>query len=524
MASALLLLFFGSWLASLLWTRVAIGLAYRTRTVDRPGHRKTHARPVAYLGGLGLMAGILSALTGGIFFHFSGLGPDDNLTVLLACLVPALIMAVLGLVDDIREISVAVKLTVQLGVASFFCYFFFRFEVLQLPGFHPMDLTYLGLPISILYLLAITNSFNMIDGSDGLCAAVSLVVFLFEAIVAADCGQPHLICLCVAAAGACAGFLAWNRPAARVYLGDAGSQGLGMLAACIMVALGSRPLGFNSAALNPAQPFQYQMPLALLLVGYPVLEISLTIARRGLQGRSLWRGDQGHLHHRLAHLGIGAWGILAVAVCLTVLSGAVGLAIFEHLKGLAAVLLLLLAGCGGLMLQVLGFTHFFHRNWLEERRPHFSLARHYSSSQMIKLRLAQSRREILHLVAQFSNELGVEACQISFGQKIQSWAWKRRRGGGKPAAMRARRLVQSSAGKVSIRAEWKFAEDDPSLDHELAMELKVIMAELMKKALFQLQTMDSTLGTAGGHFDSAEKLRVHVLSRRVQRVGRKRAS
>jgi UDP-GlcNAc:undecaprenyl-phosphate GlcNAc-1-phosphate transferase len=465
-------------------TGFAIPLAYRVRAFDRPGHRKTHRHLVPYLGG----CAVFLALAVPLLLLSWGRARSLSLPALWVCLAPAFLAMVLGLIDDLRDMRALVKLTLQAAMALAFSLFAYRFQILHIPGLPPMDLGWTAVPVTTFFILAVVNGSNMIDGSDGLYASASAASFACAALAAGGQTQRSLALLASCASGACVGFLAWNRPPARIYLGDAGSQGLGFLLACILVALGAGEPGARLAAPGGQawQPYHYQLLLAVLIAGYPALEVMLSVLRRGLQGRHLFRGDQGHLHHRLSRLGLSRFGIAAAAAGFNLLCGGIALAVLGHEKGQALVLALVLAGLLGLALPWLGYAHFFQRRWLQERRPSFAMADHFAAMQSAKLELAQDAGEVLALLVQVCHEFGFARCRLSLPQRLAGglgWVWDWRCIGQEQHQGLLEHVQVHAVGS----AAWISTVRDG--EAEVMMESRVLSSELMVKVLKRIHCL-----------------------------------
>jgi len=492
---------FGKWfvlLAALLGVvlgRVCLDWATRMHWVDRPGHRKSHKRPVPYLGGMALFASMV--LTVPILTFLCGVSelPGFSLSSLLWCFLPALGASALGLWDDLFDMPARVKFIGQGGLALLFSLFAYRFSVIHIPGFAPIGLDpAVAAVVTTFFILAIVNGFNMIDGSDALCLSASITALFWIALLTQWQGQPHLVALSLAGCGACLGLLYWNKPPARMYGGDAGSQGLGFLVACMLVAAGAGEPGqfFNDlSAAASRQPFRFQIVVACLLAGVPALEVFLTVARRGLQGRPLGRADQGHLHHRLARLGLKPRGVAIVAAINNIVIAAIILAVLSGHKGLAVLVIIGQVALWVLGLQKLGYGRIFQRRWLDDRRPHFAVANHFTNMQIAKLKLATNRDEVLALVAQACHEFGVLECRITLRDRtntyrLWTWAWQDPAPLPVPARLRHLPHIADRARLPGRRnhAVWTLVNDER--EYELTMDMRVLMVEFMARALERL--------------------------------------
>jgi UDP-GlcNAc:undecaprenyl-phosphate GlcNAc-1-phosphate transferase len=246
-------------LATVLVTPIAGRVARATGVVDRPGPLKVQTHPVPYLGGVAVFAGLA--------------GPVGWAQPLL--LVPLGLALLLGLADDAADVSPRLRLAGELaiGVAT----------AVVLPG----SLSLVGAAVMVLVVVALLNAVNLLDGLDGLAASVAGLGALGFA-VALD-GDARVTAMAIA--GALLGFLVWNRPPARIYLGDAGSYlvgvGLALLLALTFVA--------DDGVATPAG--------ALLFVAVPVADTTIAIVRRRRARRPLFQGDRGHVYDQLVDMG-----------------------------------------------------------------------------------------------------------------------------------------------------------------------------------------------------------------------------
>lgn len=327
------------WLIGVLTAVVACGttwfitpsivrLAHRLGAVDQPGPRKIHVAPIPRVGGLAVFLGF----TVGLAFASFATGYATNaerarVGYWSVLAIAAFSMLILGLVDDLRSVSFQWKFTIQIAAAVVVWASGFRIELLGLP-FVPSGvvLGWLSLPVTILWIVGITNAFNLIDGLDGLAAGTALISTTAVAIIALYGGRVAVSALSVALVGSLAGFLRYNFNPAQIFLGDSGSMFLGFTVAVISIH-GSQK---NIAAVAVLAP--------LLIMGYPILDTGIAIARRlnTVRSDSAGRGgvryiarnayrvflpDRGHLHHRLLEAGMSHKGaVLALYCCALALA------------------------------------------------------------------------------------------------------------------------------------------------------------------------------------------------------------
>jgi UDP-GlcNAc:undecaprenyl-phosphate GlcNAc-1-phosphate transferase len=242
--------------------------------------------------------------------------------VTAATLIVPLLLAVamvtgVGLLDDVRGVSPSVKLAVQ-TVASLLLYACgFRIEVVSNPLGGSIDVGALSIPLTVLWLVGMSNAFNLVDGLDGLAAGLGFVSTLGLLVAAAANGHSETTVVAAALAGALLGFLPYNFSPARIFLGDCGALTVGFVLAAVAVR-GSMK---TSAAIAVAVP--------LLALALPILDVALAVVRRFVRRRPVFRADKDHIHHRLVALGLtprrAVMTLYGVAAVFTALAMAVAM-------------------------------------------------------------------------------------------------------------------------------------------------------------------------------------------------------
>jgi UDP-GlcNAc:undecaprenyl-phosphate GlcNAc-1-phosphate transferase len=422
---------------------------------------------------------------------------------------------VVGLFDDLRNLRARYKFIGQVVVVWVFVYFGFRFEVLHVPGLPAMYLSYFAVPVTMFWMLSIVNAFNLIDGLDGLASSVAGSSFIMLAACASALGNLSGMTLAVCALGAAVGFLFYNWKPAKIYLGDAGSSGIGMFMAASLVALG-RTYGVDY--YNPnleksiGQPFVYQIIIATLIVAYPAMEITLSVFRRLLHGRPISRADRGHIHHRLLKAGLGVRAIACVAMVVNVIPALAVYQILIQQKGKAAWILLAFAVVMGVGLSMLGFFDFLKPKVLGRLRPHFRIVHHFIEMQRAKLGLAQSRREVLALVNQTCQEFGVQNYRMVLvpneeGKGGLDYTSQFKHQLSLPVVLEFLQTKHQGADKFNDQiklsdgkggAHWVFESHE--VDEELDVEYRVLFSEFMKESLeacVRIGEQKDTLEVAG---------------------------
>ena len=254
--------------------------------VDQPSERRINKVPIPRMGGLAIFLGFV--LTALLFVPLS--------TQVTGILLGAVIIAVMGAVDDIVSLNPWVKLGGQIVAAVVVIRCGVVFNAVSNPN--PLsevlfiEIGWLSVPLTILWIVACTNAVNLIDGLDGLAVGVSTISSLTMLVVSLIVSEPPVSLLLAALTGACLGFMPYNLNPAKIFMGDVGSQLLGFVLSTVSI-LG---LFKMHAIITFVVPF-----LALAL---PLADTTFAFFRRILRGQSPFHPDRGHLHHRLLDMGM----------------------------------------------------------------------------------------------------------------------------------------------------------------------------------------------------------------------------
>ena len=313
-------------LVALITTPVVRSLAVRMGAVDVPKDgRRMHDHPIPRMGGLAIFFGfILSVLI------FQTLTPS-----LRGMLLGSVIIVVLGILDDIYALPALPKFLIQIVAALVAVLEGNRIEFLSNPNIFSKEpfweLGWLSIPISVLWIVAITNSVNLIDGLDGLACGVSTISSMTLLVIALIVSEPDVAILMAALAGACIGFLPYNLNPAKIFMGDTGSTFLGFILATVSI----QGLFKFYAIISFAVPF--------LMLGLPIFDTCFAILRRVAKGQSPMSPDRGHIHHRLIDMGFSQKQAVAV---LYIISAILGLsAVVLTTIGVVRAMLFLMALC-----------------------------------------------------------------------------------------------------------------------------------------------------------------------------------
>ncbi len=286
--------FVSSLLVALLVTPFITRLAHANGWYDEPAQgRKIHAHPIPRVGGVAVVMAFFTPLFGLAIYtnRISALLYADATLVSALCLGASAIVT-LGLYDDLRGTDAPQKLFVQSAVAVGLWWAGFRMELLGNPFGAPIELGLLSLPMTWLWIVGVVNALNLIDGLDGLASGTALIASIVLFGVAFVEGAILLCVFTAALAGALLGFLFFNFNPARIFLGDSGSMFLGYVLAT--TSLWTQVKAATAVALL----------IPIVALGLPILDTTLSFVRRLAKGKSPFRADGEHMHHRLIALGL----------------------------------------------------------------------------------------------------------------------------------------------------------------------------------------------------------------------------
>jgi len=326
----LILLFCSALLLSAVLTRFVRDLAHAHGWLERPAlDRHVHTIPLPRIGGVAIFASFAIVIGSTILIQRSWHSAVNlPLAPVLKLLGPALIIFFLGLYDDLRGASPGLKFLVQAFAAALLYFGGY--------GVHHFDLvlsgrvlqSFIGLPLTILWVLLITNAFNLIDGLDGLAAGSALfsTILIFALTLFAPNAMVSM--LSIALAGAILGFLRFNFHPASIFLGDSGSLFIGFIISALAIASSQKA------------PTIVAISIPLVSLGFPILDVILAVGRRFLRGKPLFLGDRDHIHHKLLKRGLSQREAVLLLYAVTAGFGFMSLILLHKSTEIALILAL----------------------------------------------------------------------------------------------------------------------------------------------------------------------------------------
>lgn len=276
--------FLGAFGISLVATPFAKWLSIKLHAIDQPKARGMHHQPMPRMGGIAIVMGFMVTVL--VLFPFvQGLETKQ----FIGFLIGSLMIVVLGIFDDIYTLKARFKLAVQIAAALVVIFSGIRIDVVLWPV--TAALQAFSIPITLIWIIGVTNAVNLIDGLDGLAAGVSSIAAISLMVLCIITGSESAVVLSAALAGACLGFLPRNFNPAEIFMGDTGSTFLGFV-----LAVSSIMGVFKGYAV-------LAVVVSMLCLGLPVFDTLFAMCRRMAKGQSIMEPDRGHLHHRLIDRG-----------------------------------------------------------------------------------------------------------------------------------------------------------------------------------------------------------------------------
>ncbi len=330
---------FGVSLASTPFVKV---LAYKIGAIDVPKDaRRVHDHPIPRLGGLAIFYGFLISI-----LCFATVD-----TQLKGITIGCLIIVAVGIVDDVKQLSAKVKFVLQIVTAVIVVLHGVTIKYISVPSFIVeggiLNLGFMSIPITIVWIVGVTNAVNLIDGLDGLAVGVSSIATFSLFFIAILTREFQLAVITAALAGACLGFLPYNFNPAKIFMGDTGSTFLGFMLSVICI----QGLFKGYVIISFIVPF--------LILGLPIFDTGFAIVRRIWNKKPIMAPDRGHLHHRLMDMGFSQKQTVAILYVIASILAMSAVVVLEGGAYWAAVFVI------AIVLFVIFGYHFYKTNHKE---------------------------------------------------------------------------------------------------------------------------------------------------------------
>jgi UDP-N-acetylmuramyl pentapeptide phosphotransferase/UDP-N-acetylglucosamine-1-phosphate transferase len=286
-------------------------LAARFRLVDLPNRRSAHSLPTAHGGGVAIVL-VTAVASLVVALRWPALAGRSLLGVVL----PSLVIACVGMVDDIRPVRPAYRLVIQIVAACWMTWVLGPLARIGVPGAGTLDLGWVGWPLTVVWIVGMINAYNFMDGADGMAALAAVVVGASMALIGLESSALAVMLLAAIVAAASGGFLVFNWQPARVFMGDVGSGFLGLMFAGL------------SLLLDPSQRDRTFLPAILCLWPY-VYDPFVSVLRRLWHGHNPLEPHREFLFHRLIRSGVSHASTAVLYAMLSIGGGLLGLAALE---------------------------------------------------------------------------------------------------------------------------------------------------------------------------------------------------
>jgi UDP-GlcNAc:undecaprenyl-phosphate GlcNAc-1-phosphate transferase len=322
-----------SFVSALVATWLCKKIAVRLGIVDKPDSLvKTHKAGVAYLGGIGILVGLTTGLLVGVYCLYDQEHLPKTFRWLTGVLAGGSVACFIGLADDILDMKPYQKMLGQIGAAVILVAVGIRPSLSFLEAYFGWSVSedteiFLGIGIVIAFVLGATNSLNLLDGLDGLCAGVTVIIAAALLALAIHLGtwasstvggDSVRVIVCLGLLGAVCGFLPFNRHPAKIFMGDAGSMLLGFVAAALMILFAEKAVRWWIASV--------------VVFGLPILDTAVALIRRLINHRPLFVSDRGHIYDQMIDRGIPLTRTVVICYGLAAMYALIGVGLSLRTK------------------------------------------------------------------------------------------------------------------------------------------------------------------------------------------------
>jgi UDP-GlcNAc:undecaprenyl-phosphate/decaprenyl-phosphate GlcNAc-1-phosphate transferase len=307
---------------TLILTPLGRALAFKLGAVDRPSKRKIHKNIIPRFGGISIFISFIVAVVFALMTarYFGVRLSDKEILSVTGILSGGALITLLGIFDDLGGVPPIWKLAGQVLASCIAVYFGVQIFFVSTPFTKVLMLGIWAVPVTIIWMTAMTNAINLIDGLDGLASGITFIAGATLFIVAIKMGQYDSAILLAALAGTAAGFLRYNFFPASIFLGDSGSLFFGFMLACASI------VGVLKSTLVIA------LIIPIVVLGIPIYDTANAIIRRAISGRPIFEADKKHIHHRLLKAGFNQRQVVIMIyiACLILSVAALAAAVFDN--------------------------------------------------------------------------------------------------------------------------------------------------------------------------------------------------
>jgi len=388
-----------------------------------------------------------------------------------ALLLGGLLVLTLGIYDDLRGADATMKFSFQILAAVVVCVVSGPVRSVSFPLVGEVELGLAAIPVTLLWIVAVTNAFNLIDGVDGLAAGVGALVCGVSFFIAYMHGRVYLMVLAAIMTGSLIAFLRYNFYPASIFLGDTGSLFIGFTIAV---------MSFQSSMEGPTTVL---ILIPICVLGYPLLDMSLAVVRRALKGKPIFSSDRSHIHHKLLASGLGHRATSMVAYGMTLLF--VGLAIF-HIYGrdrATGVLLIVTLAVLAMMFRTFGYWEFVRDRLKLTLRRKYRIYNLVAKTIWLKMEDATNLDELWALLCNLGQEFDLHSMQLHLSGSERKWRNPTAEG----SAEHSVREIDLGPGVGSLRTS-----HDGQKDWDILTEQNILLEKTGEKLSRNLRRLRGT--------------------------------
>jgi UDP-GlcNAc:undecaprenyl-phosphate GlcNAc-1-phosphate transferase len=463
-------------------------LASRLGAVSEPGGRHVNGQNIPRLGGLAISlawAGplLVLALTSTRFSPLlSGHGRH-----LIGIVGGGLLLCLVGALDDLKGLRAVHKLAAQLVVATGAFALGFRIEGIFLPFIGTLEMGAFALPITLLWIVGVTNAVNLIDGLDGLAAGIAFFAALTSFVIAHLSNSPFVALSMVTLMGALVGFLFFNFNPARIFMGDSGSYFLGYLLATTALTGGLQQKASTAVSLL----------VPIIALGLPIFDTLFSMVRRLLERRSIFSPDRGHIHHRLLELGLTHRRavMLLYGVSIVLAGGAIAVSLGRSWE--IGIALFSVSAVFVALVRFLGYFGYLHQRRRQKSRFYDENTNRVRLALKLVLPQVQSAPSEQALLEALPRLLSVaDLASIALvvdGNNLREWARPGSNPGGREAVHSTFPVGRDDCAKAKLRFCWSNVAEGQNPQVEVLLQLFVdLFAEGLTRVASSLAPVRET--------------------------------
>ncbi len=469
---------------SVLVTPLIRRFALRIGAVSTPGGRHVHGRTVPRLGGIALaFAWAVPVVALALRDPLIVRALHGKLSQVGTVVLGGAVICAVGALDDARGMRSLYKLAAQVAVATFAFACGFEIQAVQLPLLGTLQMGAFALPVTVLWIVGVTNAVNLIDGLDGLAAGVSFFAAFTSFVIASISGSVFVALTMASLMGALVGFLFFNFNPARIFMGDSGSYFLGFVLATTALAGG----GFQQKASTAVS-----LLVPVLALGVPIFDTLFSMFRRVLERRPIFSADRGHVHHRLLDLGLthrrAVMFLYGISILLA--AGAIAVSLGRSWHVGLALLSVTLVFVG--LVRFLGYFEYLHfrkRQKSRLRDPFTENLRRVVPRLIVSLSAASGEDSVLNALERLTKETSVACVEVlGSGQAdkpLRCWTKAGADCGKRDLIEMVFPIGRGASAIASLRFRWSSDLEDPAPQVDVLLQ---ILVDEVSRALVKFES------------------------------------